>query len=202
MKRFIVASASPRRKELLEETGYSFEIIPSDADESCSEALSPEELVKELAKRKALSVYEKNTDAVVLGCDTVVEYNGTVLGKPQSRKEAEEMLTMLSGRIHNVHTGVCITDSTDTVSFVSTVKVEFYELSPELIKSYVNSGESDDKAGSYGIQGIGRVLVKGIEGDYFSVVGLPVAETARVLELFGVHSGKFGFGVTGSASLR
>lgn len=193
MKRFIVASASPRRKELLEELGYSFEIIPSDADESCSEDFSPVELVKELAGRKAEGVSAKNTGAVVLGCDTVVEYKGTVLGKPKSRAEAEDMLRMLSGEIHNVHTGVCITDGEKTECFVSTVKVEFYELSEQMIKSYTESGESDDKAGSYGIQGIGRVLVKGIEGDYFAVVGLPVAETARVLYSFGVHCGKICF---------
>ena len=186
MKRFIVASASPRRKELLENIGYRFEIIPSDADESCDRELSPEELVKELAKRKAQSVLEKNKDAVVFGCDTVVEYGGTVLGKPKSREEAKKMISMLSGKVHNVHTGVCITDGEKTDCFVSTVKVEFYELSEALTESYVATGESDDKAGAYGIQGLGSVLVKGIEGDYFSVVGLPVAETARRLAEFGI----------------
>ena len=186
MKRFIVASASPRRKELLEKVGFSFEIIPSDADESNDGSLSPQKLVKELAKRKAESVFKENTDAVVLGCDTVVEYGGTVLGKPEDREEAKDMLRMLSGKTHNVHTGVCITDKEKTVSFVNTVKVEFYELSEELIESYVASGESDDKAGAYGIQGLGCVLVKGINGDYFSVVGLPVAETVRALWSFGI----------------
>ena len=186
MKRFIVASASPRRKELLENIGYRFEIIPSDADESCNERLSPEELVMELAERKAKSVFEKNTDAVVFGCDTVVEYDGIVLGKPKSRDEAREMLCKLSGRIHNVHTGVCITDGERTECFVSTVKVEFYELTEALIESYTATGESDDKAGAYGIQGLGSVLVKGIKGDYFSVVGLPVAETSRRLAEFGI----------------
>lgn len=188
MKRFIVASASPRRKELLSNVGFNFEVIPSDADESCEDSLSPKELVKELGRRKAESVFKANTDAVVLGCDTIVEYNGTVLGKPESRAEAKQMLRMLSGKKHNVHTGVCIMDSEKSVSFVSTVKVEFYELSDELIDSYVATGESDDKAGSYGIQGLGCVLVKGIEGDYFSVVGLPVAQTVRVLGQFGVKS--------------
>lgn len=186
MKRFIVASASPRRKELLSNIGFSFEVIPSDADESCDGELTPVELVRELALRKAKSVFEKNTDAVVLGCDTVVEYGGTVLGKPESREDAKRMLRMLSGKIHNVHTGVCITDSENTVSFEKNVRVEFYELTDELIDAYVASGECDDKAGSYGIQGKGCVLVKGIEGDYFSVVGLPVAETARVLWSFGI----------------
>lgn len=188
MKRFIVASASPRRKELLENVGFKFEIIPSDADESCEESITPEELVKVLATRKAKSVFEKNTDAVVLGCDTVVEYCGTILGKPKNRQEAKQMLKMLSGKRHNVHTGVCITDKEKTVSFVNTVKVEFYELTDELTESYVATGESDDKAGAYGIQGLGCVLVKGIEGDYFSVVGLPVAETVRVLCQFGIVS--------------
>ncbi len=188
MKRFIVASASPRRKELLEKVGFSFEIIPSDADESTDKNLAPDELVKELAKIKAESVFKDNTDAVVLGCDTVVEYCGTVLGKPSDREAAKAMLRMLSGKVHNVHTGVCITDKEKTVSFVNTVKVEFYELSEELIESYVASGESDDKAGAYGIQGLGCVLVKGINGDYFSVVGLPVAETVRALQNFGIRN--------------
>lgn len=187
MKRFIVASASPRRKELLENLGYSFEIIPSDADESCDEKLSPKELVKELARRKAQSVSDKNPGAVVFGCDTVVEYDGNILGKPSDRGQARAMLSALSGRHHNVHTGVCITDGERTESFVSTVRVEFYKLSKALIESYTATGESDDKAGAYGIQGLGSVLVKGIEGDYFSVVGLPVAETARRLKLFGVE---------------
>ena len=186
MKRFIVASASPRRKELLENVGFTFDIIPSDADESCDERLTPEELVKELAERKAKSVFESNTDSVVLGCDTIVEYSGTVLGKPKSRDEAKSMLQMLSGKKHNVHTGVCITDNEKTVTFVSTVRVEFYELTDELVENYVSTGESDDKAGAYGIQGLGCVLVKGIEGDYFSVVGLPVAETVRRLAEFGI----------------
>lgn len=190
MKRFIVASVSPRRRELLKNVGYSFEIIPSDADESCDDTLSPEELVRELSKRKAESVFSNNTDAVVLGCDTIVEYEGAILGKPGSREEAKEMLRILSGKTHNVHTGVCITDKEKTVSFTSTVRVEFYELSEELIDSYVASGECDDKAGSYGIQGLGCVLVKGITGDYFSVVGLPVAETVRALGQFAIHNGR------------
>ena len=188
MKRFIVASASPRRKELLENVGLSFEVIPSDADESAVTASTPEELVKSLAELKAKSIFEKNTDAVVLGCDTVVEYGGVILGKPKDRDEAKEMLTLLSGKKHNVHTGVCIVDKEKTVSFVNTVRVEFYELEGELIDAYVATGECDDKAGSYGIQGKGCVLVKGIEGDYFSVVGLPVAETVRELAAFGITS--------------
>ncbi len=186
MKRFIVASASPRRKELLSNIGFSFEVIPSDADENCDGELTPTEFVRELALRKAKSIFDKNTDAVVLGCDTVVEYGGVVLGKPESREDAKRMLRMLSGKVHNVHTGVCVMDNEKTLSFEKTVRVEFYELSEELIESYVSTGECDDKAGAYGIQGKGCLLVKGIEGDYFSVVGLPVAETARALWSFGI----------------
>ena len=186
MKRFIVASASPRRRELLLTAGFSFEVIPSDADESCEEKLAPTELVRELAFRKAKSVFENNTDAVVLGCDTVVEYGGVILGKPEDREDAKRMLRMLSGKVHNVHTGVCIMSSEKTLSFEKTVRVEFYELTDELIDTYVASGDCDDKAGAYGIQGKGCILVKGIEGDYFSVVGLPVAETARALWSLGV----------------
>lgn len=188
MKRFIVASASPRRRELLSNLGFSFEIIPSDADESCDGKLSPEELVRELAKRKAESVFQLDKKSVVLGCDTVVEHKGTVLGKPESREKAKEMLRMLSGKTHNVHTGVCIISNEKTVSFVNTVKVEFFELSEELIDSYASTGECDDKAGAYGIQGLGSVLVKKIDGDYFSVVGLPLAQTARALSEFSVES--------------
>lgn len=194
MKRFIVASASPRRRELLSKLGFCFEIIPSDADESCDEKLSPQELVKELAKRKAESVFELDKESVVLGCDTVVEYKGVILGKPESREKAKEMLRMLSGKTHNVHTGVCIISSEKTVSFVNTVKVEFFELSEELIDSYASTGECDDKAGAYGIQGLGSALVKKIDGDYFSVVGLPLAQTARALSEFSVESELIKFG--------
>ncbi len=186
MKRFIVASASPRRRELLQNAGFSFDVIPSDADESINEALSPEETVMLLAKRKAVNIFEKNTDAVVLGCDTVVELDGIILGKPENAENAKEMLLSLSGKTHNVHTGVCLKSSEKEKTFVSTTKVEFYDNSEDIIDRYIATGDPMDKAGAYGIQTIGSVLVKGIEGDYFTVVGLPVAKTVRELESFGV----------------
>ncbi len=187
MKRFIVASASPRRREILENAGYTFEIKPSDADETVEEGLSPEETVCELSRRKALAVLSDNPTAVVFGCDTVVALDGQILGKPENDEDAKRMLRTLSGRRHTVSTGVCIADINNIKIFSNTTEVEFYPLSEETVESYVGTGECSDKAGAYGIQGYGRVLVKEIKGDYFSVMGLPVSETARVLKEFGIE---------------
>ena len=187
MSRFILASASPRRKEILENAGFSFEIIVSDADENITEELTPEKTVEELAKRKAMAVLKDNEDAVVFGCDTVVAIDGKILGKPRDDEDAFNMLFMLSGKTHTVSTGVCICSKDKTEVFSNTTTVEFYKLSEETIRSYIASGECSDKAGAYGIQGFGNVLVKEIKGDYFSVMGLPVSQSARVLSGFGIH---------------
>ena len=192
MKDFIVASASPRRKEILSMGGFGFRIIPSDCDETIKEKLSPEETVKVLAERKALSVLEKNENSVVLGCDTVVALGDEILGKPADREDAFKMIKALSGKAHRVCTGVCIADKNKTNTFVSVAEVEFYELSDETAESYVATGECDDKAGAYGIQGLGGTLVKSIKGDYYAIVGLPYAETVRVLSEFGIR-GKISF---------
>ena len=192
MKDFIVASASPRRKEILSMGGFGFRIIPSDCDETIKEKLSPEETVKVLAERKALSVLEKNAESVVLGCDTVVALGDEILGKPADREDAFKMIKALSGKTHRVCTGVCIADKNKTNTFVSVAEVEFYELSDETAESYVATGECDDKAGAYGIQGLGGTLVKSIKGDYYAIVGLPYAETVRVLSEFGIR-GKISF---------
>ncbi len=187
MRKFILASASPRRKEILENAGFVFDIIVSDADENITENLTPSETVEELAKRKALSVWEENKDAVVFGCDTVVAVDGKILGKPKDDDEAFHMIKILSGKVHTVSTGVCICDSDKMSVFSNTTEVEFYPLSDETIRSYIATGEGKDKAGSYGIQGYGCVLIKEIKGDYFSVMGLPVSESARVLADFGIY---------------
>ncbi len=192
MKRFVLASNSPRRKELLSNCGYDFEVIPSDCDESVEEKLSPQETVIELARRKAMSVLEKNTDAVVLGCDTVVAVDGKILGKPSDRNDAFKMLISLSGKKHIVSSGVCIADKNSCKCFENTTEVEFYSLSEKTLNSYLDTFEYTDKAGAYGIQGYGSALVKGIKGDYFSVMGLPVSECVRVLSEFGVE-GKIKF---------
>ena len=187
MKKFIVASASPRRRELLSGAGFSFEIIPSDADETLPEGIGTEQAVCLLAERKALCVLEGRENAVVLGCDTVVVLDDVILGKPSDREDAKRMLRMLSGRTHHVITAVCIAEKGRKETFCNVTEVEFYPLSEDTVESYVATGESDDKAGSYGIQGLGAALVKGIKGDYFSVMGLPVAECVRVLSSFGVE---------------
>lgn len=184
--RLIVASASPRRHELLKNAGYSFRIIPSDADENLPEGTKADKAVELLSERKAKSVLNNNPGAVVLGCDTVVALENIILGKPKTKEEACEMLRLLSGKKHNVFTGVCVMDGKRTETFVSKTQVEFYELSDETIKSYVDTLEPMDKAGAYGIQGLGSVLVKGIDGDYFAVMGLPINESARMLSRFGI----------------
>lgn len=187
MKEFILASNSPRRRELLGNCGFSFEVIPSACDESINEPFSPQETVIELAKRKARDVAEKEKGKVVLGCDTVVAVEGKILGKPKSREDAFSMLKALSGKQHIVSTGVCITDGQKEIAFENTTTVEFYTLSDETIKSYLDTFEYCDKAGAYGIQGFGSALVKGIKGDYFSVMGLPVSECIRALADFGIY---------------
>lgn len=172
--------------------GYDFEVITSKADEFIDDDIPAKEAVLILSKQKAVSVSEENKSAVVLGCDTVVSLDGKILGKPKNEKEAFLMLSMLSGKTHKVYSGVCITDREKVTQFVTETDVKFYELSKESIKSYISTNEPMDKAGSYGIQGLGATLVEFIKGDYFTVVGLPLAKTARELEKFGI-SGKIKF---------
>ncbi|MBR6568507.1 MAG: septum formation inhibitor Maf [Clostridia bacterium] len=187
MKSFILASNSPRRKELLHNCGYSFEVKPSDCDENTDGSLTPQETVKELARRKAMAVLAENADSVVLGCDTVVALEGEILGKPQDREDAYRMLTALSGKKHIVVSGVCVADKNRCECFENTTEVEFNSLSEETVNSYLDTLEYTDKAGGYGIQGFGSVLVKGIRGDYFSVMGLPVSQCAALLSSFGIY---------------
>ena len=184
--RFILASQSPRRKELLERAGYRFDIIVSEVDETIPDGVSPDEAVLLLSRRKAEAVSAQHPGAVVLGCDTVVALDGQILGKPVDAADAKAMLSALSGNTHTVFSGVCVTDGARTEAFYTATDVAFYPLEEETIDSYVATGEPMDKAGAYGIQGLGCVLVEGIHGDYSNVVGLPLAESARVLASFGV----------------
>ncbi|MGM0900237.1 MAG: Maf family protein [Bacillota bacterium] len=181
MQRLILASSSPRRRELLENLHLTFEISSSNVDESFSPDLTPEEAVKELASRKASFVAEKEPNAFVIGSDTVVVHNGDILGKPNDREEALYMLKKLSGQTHSVFTGVSIISPEREIQFYEKTDVVFWELSHEEMDAYISSGEPFDKAGGYGIQGFGSFLVREIKGDYFSVVGLPVARTVREL---------------------
>ena len=185
---FILASASPRRKELLEQAGYKFEIIPSDFEESVPEGLAPKDIVEGLAYQKALDVYSMRPDRIVLGADTIVCFDGEILGKPKDKEDAKRMLKMLSGQTHEVRTGFALLGK--GVEFVTSeaAMVTFFKLSDEQIENYVNTGEPMDKAGAYGIQGKGAVLVRSVLGDYFNVVGLPIATVSRALAGIGIHS--------------
>ena len=178
----ILASASPRRKELLSQI-CEFEVKVSDCDENC-DIKDPCCFVKELSLRKARAIKVDNGD-IVIGADTVVTIDGKILGKPHSVEDAKAMLKTLSGRTHSVFTGVTVIKGTTARTFAEETQVTFYDLDDMMIDSYVASGEPMDKAGAYGIQGKGYVLVKGICGDYFNVVGLPVAALYRVLDEIG-----------------
>lgn len=185
MEHLILASSSPRRKELLENIHLTFEVSSSDVDESFSEGLSPDVVVMQLAERKAKAVAANNPTAFVLGADTIVVLEGTVLGKPNDEAEAADMLRKLSGKTHEVYTGVSIVSPNDAFSFYEKTTVTFWELTETEINMYVSSGEPLDKAGAYGIQQLGSFLVKEIQGDYFSVVGLPISRTVRELRRAG-----------------
>ncbi len=184
MSKLILASASPRRRELMALAGFDFEVITADVDEVLDPSLEPCELVMSLAFQKASAVAEYNPDAAVIGADTVVVLDGKVLGKPHSEEEAVQMLRELSGNTHEVYTGVCIIKGDRVHKFYECTGVTFQTLEDELITQYVASKEPMDKAGSYGIQGKGSVLVKGIEGDYFNVVGFPVSRFYREIKPF------------------
>ena len=184
MSELILASASPRRKELLSLAGFEFDVITADVDEVLDPNLLPHELVMSLASQKAGAVAAEYPDKTVIGADTVVVLGGKVLGKPHSEDEAVQMLKALSGNTHKVFTGVCLKKGDKSHCFYERTAVTFYPLEDELIAAYVASGDCMDKAGSYGIQGKGCVLVKGIVGDYFNVVGFPVARFCREIKAF------------------
>ena len=180
--KIILASASPRRKELLTLAGIEYEVVVSQCEEILPDNITPDKVVEELARQKAEDVSGRNEDAMIIAADTVVALGNTILGKPKDEEDAFNMLSSLSGKCHTVYTGVCIKTKDRTDIFHVATQVEFYELSDKEIKDYIATGEPMDKAGAYGIQGKGFVLVKGIHGDYFNVVGLPLAETVRHLK--------------------
>ena len=189
--RIILASQSPRRRELLERMGISeFEVIPAKAEESAllTRTLTPDQLVEELSRRKCAEVSAAHPDALVIAADTMVAVNNRVLGKPHSEKDAARMLAALSGRLHMVYTGVTIAQGVKSITEHEMTFVRFCTLSQADIIRYIATGEPMDKAGAYGIQGYGSVLVEGISGDYYNVMGLPVCRVARLLARFGVDS--------------
>lgn len=184
MKKLILASGSPRRKELLSLYTKDFAVCVSDFDEAAVTAQSPAELVEKLARGKCRSVSDAHPGEVVLGCDTVVDVNGEVFGKPHSVEDAKRMLRALSGATHQVHTGVCVSDGTRTESFVDSCKVTFFPISEEEINAYTATPEPYDKAGGYAIQGRAALWLDRIEGDYYTIMGLPVSRVIRLLERF------------------
>ncbi len=185
--KWILASASPRRRELLTQVGLTFEVMVSDADENIEESLSPDELVKRLSLIKAAAVKEElsakgaDGDSAVIGADTVVFHKGEILGKPKDEEDAFRMLKSLSGDTHSVYTGVTILLGDETITFANETKVVFDTVSDEEIKRYIASKEPMDKAGAYGIQGLGGAFVTSIEGEYANVVGFPIGEFCHIL---------------------
>lgn len=190
----ILASASPRRVELLNQIGIKFTVHASQVDETIEEKVLPEVMAAELSLRKAKDVAEKYPNQLVIGADTIVVCDDMVLGKPKDKKHAEEMLALLSGRSHKVMTGVAIVNGAtkEVWQWVETTLVYFRELSDEDIQSYLSCNEYIDKAGAYGIQGYGALLVEKIEGCYFNVVGLPLSALAVGLNKMGVNV--YGYG--------
>lgn len=186
--KIILASQSPRRRELLTQMGIrDFQIITPDIDERMDRALPPDKLVETISAEKAGAVAaQTGPEALVIAADTVVALEGAVLGKPRDETEAAEMLSALSGRHHQVYTGFTVIRGSRRVTRSACTEVVFRPLTPEEIADYVKTGEPMDKAGAYGIQGVGSLLIEGIRGDYFNVMGLPVCELGRALSEFGV----------------
>ena len=186
--KIILASASPRRRELLERVGLTnFTVAAPNVDESVEPGLSPADMVETLSLRKARAAAQNaRPDELIIAADTVVALDGTVLGKPRDEDDAFAMLSALSGREHRVCTGVTVLRGDRAVTEHEVTAVTFRELSPDEIRGYIATGEPMDKAGAYGIQGVGALLVSGIRGDYSNVMGLPVFRLGQILREFGL----------------
>lgn len=183
----VLASQSPRRRELLGQMGLKFRILVPDIDEHMDRSLLPDKLVEAISAEKAAAVAAQvDPDSLVIAADTVVAWNGELLGKPVDKAQAVEMLSHLSGRSHQVYTGFTVRRGEKAVTRSECTQVTFRVLTGEEIAAYVATGEPMDKAGAYGIQGLGSLLVEGIRGDYFNVMGLPVCLLGQTLKEFGI----------------
>lgn len=180
-RKLILASASPSRKMLLEQAGLDFEVVVSGVDETVPSDYTPAQTVEALAQRKGRAVQALRPEAPIIAADSVVSIDGLILGKPKDDEAAKATLRRLSGRTHELITGVCLLINGQMDLFHQVTRVTFYPLTEEEIAEYVALGESRGRAGAYGIEGIGVVLVQSIQGDYPNIVGLPVAETIRRL---------------------
>lgn len=181
---FILASQSPRRKELLQRILPEFKIVPAEIDEKVNEDDTPIEYVQKMAREKAQQIAETHPDEIVIGCDTIVALGHKILGKPVSREDGFNMLSELSGKTHDVYTSVILLKNKQELEKTVLAKVEFYPLTEHDINHYLETNEYVDKAGAYGIQGQGALFVKQIEGDYYSIMGLPIATLYRMLQKF------------------
>ncbi len=181
----VLASASPRRQELLRNAGFEFAVQPANIPEELRDGEEPKAFAERLAQEKALAVFQQRPNDTVLGADTIVIVEGEILGKPRDDADAERMLKLLSGRNHQVITGVCLIGSGFSDTRFETTSVTMTLLSDDDIRAYLATREPFDKAGAYGIQGIASRWISRIEGDYFNVVGLPVSLVYRMLREHG-----------------
>ncbi len=175
----ILASKSPRRKELLDLAGLDYQVYCSDADEYFDSTLSKTQAIQAIARQKAEAVFKDHPEALIISADTLVILDDEIMGKAQDKADAVRMLTMLSGKKHYVITAVCLMDQEHIEMFASRTDVYFYDVEPVFIQEYVESGQAVDKAGAYGIQDQGALMIRRIDGDYYTVMGLPIAEVAR-----------------------
>lgn len=183
----ILASGSPRRRELLERIGLrEFSVCPADIQEVVPEGAPPEKVVMALSAQKARWVADAHPEGLILAADTVVSLDGDILGKPRDEADAREMLRRLSGRSHSVYTGLTLRRGAEQATEYEHTQVSFRTLSDGEIDAYIASGEPMDKAGAYGVQGLGALFVTGILGDYYNVMGLPLCRLGRMLKGFGV----------------
>ncbi len=185
MSKIILASQSPRRRELLSVLFNEFDVMVSNADETMPQNLAPSECVTEIAYRKLCDVTQSCAGALVIAADTIVVLNGKILGKPKDANDAFDMLRELSANTHTVYTGVAISYRNKVSTFAEETKVTFRKLDDATITAYIKTGEPMDKAGAYGIQNKGALFVEKIEGDYFNVVGLPICRLSKELEKLG-----------------
>jgi len=189
MRKIILASASPHRRELLEKLGLQFEVIPGNEEENIDVTIAPHKLAQELSYKKSRAVADKNKNALVIAADTFIVFQGKVMGKPLTDSEAYAMLKTLNGKSHKVITGFTIIDTENGKTLSHSVETKIYmkSLSPAEIDNYVKSREPLDKAGAYAIQGLGAVIIEKIAGDYSNVVGLPLNALSESLREFGIH---------------